>query len=313
MLDGEYPLAAAPEGATNGLSDVLSPLEPGVAQIAFWAVEDLAQAGRTEAVELVPLGIRYHYVEPIGPAADRVLSGLERACGLPVPPPGPAAASAPGVAGAEEAQLAALYPRLAAVADWLLQRLERFYRQAHRALLEGEGPITPENRGERLRHLLEAALAVSETQLGLIAKGSLNDRCRRIEQAGWDCIYRPETRDRQALSAVELGLADRLATDAERALWHMRLVESFVAVSGTHVREKPCADRFGETLQILFSLVHRLTGDGAMLKVPRLGLRRAQISVGEPIDVSARRDAYRAGRQGLWRPSPRIFRLLCRA
>jgi hypothetical protein len=184
------------------------------------------------------------------------------------------------------------------VADWLLLRLEQFYRQAHRAPLEAEGPITSGNRGERLHRLLEAALAVSEAQFGLIAKGSLNDRCRRIEQAGWDCIYRPETRDRQALSAVERGLADRLATDADRSLWHMRLVESFVAVSGTHVLENPCPDRFGETLQILFSLVHRLTGDGAMPKLPRLGLRRARISVGQPIDVSARRDAYRAGRQG---------------
>ncbi len=294
MVDGEYPLAAAPEGATNGLSDVLSPLEPGVAQIAFWAVEDLAQAGRSEAVELVPLGIRYHYVEPIGPAAARVLSALEQACGLSAPPPG----SAPGPAGVEEAPLAALYPRLAAVADWLLVRLEQFYRQAHRAPLEAEGPLTPGNRGERLHRLLEAALAVSEAQFGLIAKGSLNDRCRRIEQAGWDCIYRPETRDRQALSAVERGLADRLATDADRSLWHMRLVESFVAVSGTHVLENPCPDRFGETLQILFSLVHRLTGDGAMPKPPRLGLRRARISIGQPIDVSARRDSYRAGRQG---------------
>ncbi|MCP9851205.1 1-acyl-sn-glycerol-3-phosphate acyltransferase [Cyanobium sp. Morenito 9A2] len=293
MVEGAYPLAAAPEGATNGLSDVLSPLEPGVAQIAFWAVEDLAQAGRSEAVELVPLGIRYHYVGPIAVAADRELAHLEQACGLATPGGPP-----PGGTVGEEGELAALYPRLTAVADWLLARLEQFYRQGYRASLASEGAITADNRGERLRQLLEAALAVSEARFGLIAKGSLNDRCRRIEQAGWDWIYRPDTRDRAALPAVERGLADHLATDAERALWHMRLVESFVAVSGTHVREKPCADRFGETLQILFTLVHRLIGEGPMPSPPRLGLRRAQISVGEAIDVGERRDAYRAGRQG---------------
>jgi hypothetical protein len=291
MVEASFPLAAAPEGATNGLSDVISPLEPGVAQIAFWAVEDLAAAGRTAAVEVVPLGIHYHYVAPIASAADRVLADLERACGLPTP-------ASPAPSGPNEgAQLALLYPRLTAVADWLLVRLERFYGQLYRVSFADGTPISEANRGERLGHLLEVALAVSEASFGLAANGSLNDRCRRIEQAGWEWIHCPEGADRAALPAVERGLADRAATEADRAMWHMRMVESFVAVSGTYVRDRLNADRFGETLLLLFTLVYRLADGGPPPPLPRLALRRARITVGASIDVSGRLPAYRAHRR----------------
>lgn len=307
MVDGDFPLAAAPEGATNGFSDVISPLEPGVAQIAFWAVDDLVAAGRDLPVEVVPLGIRYHYVTPIAAASERVLADLERACGLPTPEAGAAPVPQPAIASfdppppvaddPEGARLAALYPRLTAVADCLLVRLERFYGQLYRVRFADDGPISAANRGERLRTLLEAALGVSEASFGLTAKGSTCDRCRRIEQAGWDWIYRSEGRDRAHLPAVERGLLDRAATEADRAMWHMRMVESFTAVSGTYVRDHLNADRFGETLQMLVTLVQRLADGASLPPPPRLGLRRARITVGRPIDVGERWPAYREGRQ----------------
>ena len=41
LLHGRYPFAAAPEGGTNGHNEVISPLEPGIAQLAL---RDLADA-----------------------------------------------------------------------------------------------------------------------------------------------------------------------------------------------------------------------------------------------------------------------------
>ena len=54
LLDGPHPFAVAPEGATNGHSEVISPLEPGVAQLALWTADDLAKAGRAEAMTVLP-------------------------------------------------------------------------------------------------------------------------------------------------------------------------------------------------------------------------------------------------------------------
>ena len=68
-----------------------------------------------------------------------------------------------------------------------------------------------------------------------------------MEQAGWERIIREDLRDKTAISPVERGLADRIAEEADLRMWHMRLVESFVAVTGRYVLEKPTADRFRKT------------------------------------------------------------------
>lgn len=50
FAEGRFPIAAAPEGATNGHNEIVSPIEPGVAQFGFWCAEDLQKAGRSEQV-----------------------------------------------------------------------------------------------------------------------------------------------------------------------------------------------------------------------------------------------------------------------
>ena len=64
FANGKFPMAAAPEGATNGLSEIISPLEPGIAQLGFWCAEDLQKQERSEQVLIVPVGIKYSYVSP---------------------------------------------------------------------------------------------------------------------------------------------------------------------------------------------------------------------------------------------------------
>jgi 1-acyl-sn-glycerol-3-phosphate acyltransferase len=54
LVNGKLPFMAAPEGATNGHSEIVAPLEPGVAQLAFWTAEDLAKTDRPEQV-VIPI------------------------------------------------------------------------------------------------------------------------------------------------------------------------------------------------------------------------------------------------------------------
>jgi 1-acyl-sn-glycerol-3-phosphate acyltransferase len=285
LVNGDFPLAAAPEGATNGHNEIVSPLEPGIAQFGFWAVEDLNKAGRgEEEVIILPIGVQYYYLTPPWQSVAQLLAELEKDSGLSV--------SNNGGLEAEK-----LYQRLYALGEHLLSVMENFYRDFyHRSL-----PVVSEVDANtvlsnRLQNLLNVALTVAEEYFNIPAKGNVIDRCRRLEQAGWDYIYREEFKTTNNLSAVERGLGDRLAEEANLRMWHMRIVESFVAVTGYYVKEKPSVERFAETTLLLWDLVTRLKGGNPFFR-PELGKQRVKITIGEGISVSDRFSDYKGDRR----------------
>lgn len=294
FANGSLPMAAAPEGATNGHNEIVSPLEPGVAQLGFWCVEDLLKAGRSEQVFILPIGIQYRYVEPPWKALEKLLAQLEADSGLE-----------------EEARgEESLYRRLYRLGEHLLSLMEEFYtRFYHQPIastkvstvaiedtLESKLPRSSQEFATRLQALLDTALQVAEQYFGIVPKGNLSDRCRRVEQAGWDYIYREDIKDIEALSPLERGLSSRIAEEANLRMWHMRLVESFVAVTGDYVLENPTVERFAETTLLMWDMITRIKG-GNPFHRPRLGKQSVQMTVGEPISVSDRWDTYQANRR----------------
>jgi hypothetical protein len=294
FANGQFPMAAAPEGATNGHNEMISPLEPGIAQFGFWCAEDLQKAGRTEEVVILPVGIQYRYVTPPWQAIDRLLSELEAVCGL---------SRGGKTLSSTVVTQESLYERLYCLGERLLSVMENFYsRFYHRTIskkTEEKGEFSNENDllKAHLQELLDVALQVAEEYFNLLPKGSLTDRCRRVEQAGWNYIFREELKDENALSPLERGLADRIAEEANMRMWHMRLVETFVAVSGEYVRENPTAERFGETSLLLWDMVTRIEG-GNPFNRPRLGKQQVKITIGEPISVTERYPIYKGSRLG---------------
>lgn len=310
FANGSLPMAAAPEGATNGHNEIVSPLEPGVAQLGFWCVEDLLKAERSEQVFIVPIGIQYRYVQPPWETLEKLLSKLEADSGLEEE-----ARGARREGRAEEGlspSEASLYRRLYRLGEHLLALMEEFYtRFYHQSLLTastqvitsdpeknslGSKPPSYKEFTIRLQALLDAALKVAEQYFDLQPNGSLIERCRRLEQAGWDWIYREDRKNIEALSPVERGLADRIAEEANLRMWHMRLVESFVAVTGKYVLEKPTVERFAETILLMWDMITRIKG-GNPFHRPRLGKQWVQMTVGQPISVSDRWEAYQASRR----------------
>ncbi len=301
FVNGSLPMAAAPEGATNGHNEIVSPLEPGIAQLGFWCVEDLLKAGRAEQVLIVPIGIQYHYAQPPWKALEKLLNKLEADSGLQEQ-------------GRKEESLpseASLYQRLYRLGEHLLSLMEEFYTRFYRQTLATASTTAAEENNfpsglkqinsdqefaARLQALLDAALQVAEQYFNLQPKGSLIDRCRRLEQAGWDYIYREDIKNPEAMSPLERGLADRIAEEANLRMWHMRLVESFVAVTGAYVQEKPTVERFAETTLLMWDAIARIKG-GNPFRRPRLGKQSVQMTVGEPISVSERWEAYQASRR----------------
>ncbi|TVQ12024.1 MAG: 1-acyl-sn-glycerol-3-phosphate acyltransferase [Leptolyngbya sp. DLM2.Bin27] len=295
LAHGAMPLAAAPEGGNNGHTEIISPLEPGVAQMGFWCAEDLLSQGRAEQVVILPVGITYRYITPPWAEVDHWLDRLEQENGLT-----PAAQTySPG--DTTEAATEQRYQRLYGLGKHLLTLMEGYYNRVYGTDLAAPGPSDdpmPWNNvlGDRLEALMNAALQVAETYFKLPPKGSPIDRCRRIEQAGWERMFRQDLGGDRSLSAVERGLADREAEEANLRMWHMRLVEGFVAVTGQYVRQRPSAERFAETVMILRDTVCLIQGQNPFPR-PKLGPQRAMLTVGEAISVSDRFSAYRANRK----------------
>jgi len=326
LLEGPHPFAVAPEGATNGHNELISPLEPGVAQLALWTADDLDKAGRDVATLILPLGVQYSFLGPVWPAIEALLHQLETETGLaepaqrtPAPEP--------------------LLERLLRLCERILDLMEGFYEQVPRpwrasgtsaalrhnasgspgaeagagAAGEGESSQSPEAcptpLEQRLHDLLETALQVAEQALVVEPHGDRSSRCRRLEQAGWERLYPANGHALAASgaaagagaasaapSALERSLSARLADDTQRSLWHMRLVESFVAVSGRYVRDCPSQERFADTLWILWDTLGRIR-DGAPGQRPRLGQRQARIRIGETLDIAPWLPAYRQDRR----------------
>ena len=308
FANGRFPMAAAPEGATNGLSEIVNPLEPGIAQLGFWCAEDLHKAGRGEQVLIIPIGIQYSYEEDPWSAIANLLSELEAASGLPVYAETDSSdilnPYGRGNLGRGSPAPTSLYPRLLRLAEHLLLLMEQFYTRFYHQKLptaqitEGQENDTNEILAARLQALLNVVLQVAEQYFDLQPKGNFTDRCRRVEQAGWNYIFREEFKDTKALSALERGLGDRIAEEASLRMWHMRLVESFVAVTGKYIRENPTAERFAETTLLIWDMVNRIKGSNPLSHRPILGKQRVKITVGEPISISERYPAYQANRQG---------------
>ncbi len=287
LLDGPHPFVLAPEGATNGHNERLSPLEPGAAQLAFWTAADLAAAGRPERMELLPVGLQYSFIGPVWARLESLLSELEEGAGLPA-----AADHAPEPARLQE--------RLVRLGESMLQQMETFYRDRVRLDLPPSQAAPADDPGvsfgPRLQRLMDAVLTRVERSLGLSPNGSLTDRCRRLEQAGWQRLYPDPPPASRPLSPLQQALADRLAEETEAQLWHMQVVEAFIAVSGSYVRERPSQERFADTLLLLWDTQRRIGGHSGNDR-PRIGPRRVRIRIDRPIPVDERLEAYRRDRR----------------
>ncbi len=294
FLNGQFPLAAAPEGGNNGHNEIVSPLEPGIAQLAFWCAEDLQAANRNEAVVILPVGIQYRYIDPPWQQLEALIHKLEVDSGLQQ-----SGSAEKNLKTSDRLEFASpaqadLYRRLYRLAAHLLTLMEGYYQNFYGVSFEPSQSANCPNEqlAERLKALMNEALQVAEQYFNVRPRGSLIDRCRKLEQAGWSRIFREDT---ISLTPVELGLADRVAEEANLRMWHMRLVESFVAVTGHYVKEHPSADRFAETTLLLHDMVSKIKGEA--LSRPQLGPQRAILTVGEPIEVSGRLVNYQGKRR----------------
>ena len=272
LAQGRYPLVVAPEGATNNLSGEMAPLEPGVAQLAFWAAEDLDKAGDERQLEVLPVGIHYSWRKHNWNALDARLDALERHLGIS----SPSAGAGDGDTSRRD--------RLIQIGMNLLKALEQ---------LERLKPDPEQTFSERIGAYRLHGLAKAEAHFALRPVGNLQERCRRIEQAAWDRIYR-EGVDR--LPPLERSLADWEAREADLQLTRMRLVEHFTSVSGHYISDRPNFDRFAEMLMLVEEAIGWIE-DKPWKGQPSLGPQRVELQLGRALPVRPHLNHYRSNRR----------------
>jgi 1-acyl-sn-glycerol-3-phosphate acyltransferase len=305
LVNGRMPLAIAPEGFANGHSEIVSPLDFGVAQMGFWGMEELLKGGRTEDVLIVPIGIQYYYVGEPWSELECLLSKLELDCGLKVDRRDSLVAIAQ-FKGSKNQEVERqpmqklLYDRFYKISQYLIYQIENFYAQFYHYEIPDrpslERAISRTTIAKRLQTMLNFALQVSENYFNINPKGTKLDRCRQIERAGWNWIYREELKNPDELSSIGRKLADRIATEADLRMWHMRILESSIAVTSSYIKDKPTVERFAETTLLLWDLVARIQGKNPIHR-PVIANRRAEIKIGNYISIGDYWNRYNISRR----------------
>jgi len=277
LVNSSLPLSIAPEGGTNGQSELVAELEPGVAQLAFWVAEDLAKAGRPEQVVIVPIGVQYEYNQSSWQYFDHLLMSLERDCGLQKPKPSPSD------------RYSRLYDLGIFLVNWVAVHYQKFYPN-YAVSLDASWDLP-----QKVQAVIDTILRVAESHFGIEGKGTTVDRCRRLEQAVWDQVFRADL-DLSKISALELAFANQLAKEANASMWHMRIAESILPVTGTYVKQHPSPSRFAEMLLLIWRTMCRvkLIPFGSS---PYVGKRKLILSAGEPIAISEQLPLYQSSRQ----------------
>jgi 1-acyl-sn-glycerol-3-phosphate acyltransferase len=318
LLEGDMPMVIAPEGATNGHSERLGPLEPGIAQLGFWCAEDLQRSHRPEAVFVIPIGIQYRYVQPSWQRLAKLLSRLEEQSGLSYASSTIPSSTIPSKIPSSSIDIEkACYGRILRLGEHLMTAMEAFYKRCYHqkfeptepsraAALEGDAinsvPLTAsideteQHCSDRLHQLLARALGVAEQFFNLPGKGSFVDRCRQLEEASWNYIYREDLPELSTLSPLARGLADWAAQEASLRELHMRMVETFVAVDSSYLSTKPSFERCAEMTLLMSDMLARLGGDKLPGR-PRLGDRWVSVTVQPPIAVTPHLEEYQRSRR----------------
>ncbi|NUN64214.1 1-acyl-sn-glycerol-3-phosphate acyltransferase [Pseudanabaena biceps] len=289
ITHGEAPLSMAPEGGTNGKSETVAELEPGIAQIGFWAAEDLLKEGRSEEMLIIPVGIQYEYSTEAWGKIDHTITTIEKECGMDKS------------AITDENRYSRLYDLGSYLVTWVSDYYKIFYDDYLKIKINSETDKTSsaDDLASRLQDLADRILSVAEMNFGLKAKGSPIDRCRRLEQAGWDRIFRNDIKDLEQLSPIERGFANQLALEASYSNWHMRIAESIIGVTSDYVHQHPSPSRYIEVLKLMWSVLQRITDrneNSVFQEEISFGDRKLTLSVAEPLSVSKHLAEYQSSR-----------------
>ncbi|MFA6505763.1 MAG: hypothetical protein WCT14_06685 [Treponemataceae bacterium] len=272
MTNGEYPLALAPEGQVSYTSETIPRLEKGFARIAFWAAEALEASGKSKRVEVLPISVHYRYGKKADAVLERVLSMIEKDCGLNY------------LTGESR------YERLRKAAENIVRLAEDFYAETERTPVANQ----QQSLNERWKAVVEAALRSGERALRLDADGDVTRRVYRIRQAGWDRLFREDLRFPKP--PLYRALADRAAGEAWYAMRHMELADIGYYLDFDALKENDPIELYVETALNYWDLTSRLRGGNISNRL-NFFRKDAYLVIGKPLEIAGRLPEYRKDRK----------------
>ena len=181
-----------PEGELSHVFDELMPLEPGAAQLGFWALEELEKTAKGENLFMVPVAVSYAYAEDPRYFFDFAFDKLEESLAL-----------APAVEATHQ-------DRLKQVSEHLLKVLEKSY-DFHCQGNSLDSRLAVVRRSILTRLAVMLGCETTENEIDLVH--CLRDRLDHLQVAAkGECSYAERISQEKAL------LASLLTRDLHRVL-----------------------------------------------------------------------------------------------
>ena len=254
-----------PEGGCSYQNDTIMPFRPGAIQLPMSVLAQLAKKSPDNVPDfyVVPLSLKYRYVQPMHHVIDQILSRLETRLDL-----------SPPDLDKDDDPATRDYQRLRQIAHEVILQIENEAGLSHSMRLDWNARI------ERLR---QAFIDQCETALNIEPNLNLPIRERVYKvQATLEEIAAGEPSDTVAAGGDRW---DSLYWDAVRLL-------NFDAIYDGYVAESPTPERFLDTLTRLEREVFHI--EHARPKAPR----RACFHVGDPINLKDYLADYKRDRTG---------------
>ena len=255
LVEGKWPLVIFGEGEISHQNDTVMRFERGVAQLCFWAIDDMKKGDIDKSLYMIPLGIKYRYTQDMWDVIDSALTNLERSI-LPT----------------DERAPAERYQRLRRIGIAILSTLADEYQYK-------VDPTASLN--EHIQGLKEQILTHVEKILGIQSENDILTRVRALKNIVDAEVYRDidqMTEYERKIHEEQLQKFQQFYPDLERLI-------NFIAITDGYVAEEPSAERY---LEVIFRLEKEVFGNGSMH-----GPRVASIRAGEPINLSKYYDSYK--------------------
>ena len=227
ITEGKKFLVIFPEGDTCGLNDYLLPFQPGVIQLAFWALDELHKNNQEKINDLfiIPIAIKYKYIKSMKNEIISALKRIEEKLGL----------------YSIENEKKDNYERLIRISEHLLSIAEKFYN------LKLEENLS---FNDRLNRIKEFIINKISTYLDIKIKPNMNllDKVRTIFNTINSIIYVDNNLETD-LSEYEKKLYKEKKEELKNFYDDLHRVWKFIAVYEGYVKEDMSDERFLEIIK----------------------------------------------------------------
>ena len=243
-----------PEGEVYSQNDSLLPFQSGVVQLAFWGLEDALRGDETADIKLLPVAVRYRFVEDMKPAIAHSISRLQKAVGI------------------SEAQPESIYGRIRGIGEVMVAKLEGQY---------GIKPDDASALGDRMDRIKRMQLERAAEIAGVKLKGgNLAEEMRVVVNA----VHKVTHDSSQGKTTYDLRLWEEARNHIQPALHELDRLANWIAVYDGYVAADPSPERM---VQLLVRMEQEVFG-----QVQIQGWQEAHVGIGDPISLAVHHSDY---------------------